>query len=154
MLIPVELTENKSLQKKYKPLNRFLYTSPSFLLIGFEIKSRYDEERFLIHESLCPERIHHAKKDAYFYGIIIEGNNVYLNTLAEIKALSADSLYDKQNANEYFNANVVKITGDKKLYDKNIDMNLFFCNNDIPFYQRFSEIKSYIFFNLNQHECN
>ena len=64
----------------------------------------------------------------------------FLNTLAEIKLLSHTS-----TGNEYFNANVVKITGFKKLYDKNIDINLFFCNNDIPFYQRFSEVKSYIF---------
>lgn len=153
MLIPVELTENKYLQKKYIPLNRFLYTSPEFLLIGFEINSRYDEERFLIDESLCPVRIHHENKDenkdAYFYGVVVDGNETYLNTLEEIKLLS-----HTPTGNEYFNANVVKITGNKKLYDKNIDINLFFCNNDIPFYQRFSEVKTYIFFNLNQHECN
>lgn len=139
MLLSIDLKHNKSFKNSYKPLNRLLYSHPEFLFMGFEINDRYDEERLKIHEDLCPLYIKHHKTDQRFYGIII---GEYYNTvdfdkvIAEIKSPPYNKLY---------NNNVV-IT-EKPLHNKNIDINLFFCNNDIPFYQRFSDIKTYIFFN-------
>lgn len=137
MLVPIDLSENRSFVNTYIPLSELLTKKQQFILLGFEIKNRYDEERLKIHQKLTPTYIVDEQTNMRYYGVICDFDEKHNKLLETIKSL-------------YTNTNVV-ITEDKfhenaldlQLYNS---MELFFCNTDTPFYQRFSNVNTYIFF--------
>lgn len=137
MLVPIDLSENKSFVNTYIPLSELLTKKQQFILLGFEIKNRYDEERLKIHQKLTPTHIVDEQTNTRYYGVICDFDEKHNKLLETIK-----SLYTNTNAvitEDKFRENTL----DLQLYNS---MELFFCNTDIPFYQRFSNVNTYIFF--------
>jgi hypothetical protein len=155
MLVPLDLQSDTSLSCHYSDHTEFLQDS-SFLFFGFQVKNKYDEKRLLIDESLNPVRIKHKDTNRYFYGIILEGNFNYKSMLKHLTSTLDSKEYrlflsefnaDTQNSYELFDYGIFPFDNITSMYDRGIRMDKFFCNKNVPFYQRISGLTAYIFCN-------
>lgn len=155
MLVPIDLKRDTSLSLNYMEHTEFL-KDEAFLFYGFQVKNKYDEERLLIDESINPVRIKHSDTNRHFYGILPEVNESYKNlinlftcttNLNEYRILFSEFNADTQNSYELFDFGIYPFDNLKCMSDTHIDTDKFFNKKNIPFYQRISGLKAYIFCN-------
>ena len=161
---------NKEPSSKYE--SSYLYFKDgSFLFLGFEVKSEYDEKRLTSDESLSPKYIKHEyisevhKFSKFYYGILLEGNKLYdqltrnlilsstnkkfeLNTEAYIRLLQEYNMCT-DNSYLYYHPGIYPFDDIKSVYEKTINYNLFFVNECVSFYQRIASVQPYIFCKTN-----
>jgi hypothetical protein len=161
---------NKEPSSKYESSDLY-FKDGSFLFLGFEIKSEYDEKRLTINASLSPKYIRHEiiidgdKFAKYYYGIILKGNKLYdrlshnliisstnkkfeLNTEAYIRLCQEYNLCT-DNSYRYYHPGIYPFDDIKSLYEKTINYSLFFANEYVLFYQGIASVQPYIFCKTN-----
>lgn len=151
-MLPIDLTQDLDLCLKYNKISNFL-TNDYCIFYGFNIENRYDEERHLIDKSLKPVRLKH--NDKHFYGVICEGNDNFKKLIKHMKKQDLDEKsYERlffefkintQNSNKNFSSGIYPLDNLSVISNNKFNPELFFKNENIPFYQRISGIKCYIF---------
>jgi hypothetical protein len=155
MLVPIDLQSDISLSLNYIDYTEF-FKDEAFLFYGFQVKNKYDEERLLIDESINPVRIRHSDTNRHFYGVLLEGNynykhliNLFTSTTGfeEYRVLFSEFNADTQDSYELFDFGIYPFDNLRSMSDTYIDTDKFFCNENVPFYQRISGLTAYIFCN-------
>ncbi len=167
MLLSTDLQQEHPRLQKYRSSESYFDTTGSFLFLGFEIKSKYDEDRLQIHKSLEPKFIRHAVKsadfykDRYFYGITIEGNKLHNQLVSHLVKCSVMPKYNlniesyiilmqehnisTKNSYGYYDIGLYPLDNLQDVCDDNIDYSLFFINKRVEFYQSIASVKPFIF---------
>ena len=165
-MIPSILTEKSISVSKYK-LSSEYFKDFAFLFYGFELKTRYDEERCKIDDSLNPVKFTHLVKSSngmkfkYFYGVLLKGNKTY-NELSKKLAYASHkdqytlsfenykhmmSEYEIKTDNSYgkYSIGLYPFDNMSDMCDEPYDdYSKFFANHKIPVFQRVGGITPYI----------
>ena len=151
-MLPLDLVDDCNLSQKYIDHNKF-YKQDTFILYGFNIKNRYDEERHLIDESLSPIRVNFNDKN--YYGTLVTGNFTFSKLIGHLINQDVDfktyrrifSEYDisTQNSYENFEPGLYPVDDVETVSNTKYISDMFYSRKEIPFYQRISGINTYIF---------
>lgn len=176
MSIPVELACESVTSHLYKDKSYFLKNG-SFLFYGFVVKNKYDEERLKICSHLTPIRFKHELYDYscnevkinYYYGVKLQGNKKFSKLCKSLEPVSTDynkflkvkdyrRLFSEFNVETkdtflYYSVGVYPFDNISDLHNGIINSELFFLDNNVPWYQKITSIKPFIFCRTND-ECN